>query len=67
MVPLSKGAENSISMVFVVMCAEKIWRLFRPFFVAISAWLCSRQWPRCLWISPRNIWKLEIADSLAAV
>ena len=32
MARLSKGAENSISMAFVVMCAEKIRRLLRLLF-----------------------------------
>ncbi|MCP9889146.1 transposase [Cyanobium sp. ATX 6A2] len=57
---LHRGAENSISMAFVVMCAEKIRRLLRLFFVAIfpgyvpcngqvaSGWsaetLCSSEW-----------------------
>jgi hypothetical protein len=54
-------------MAFVVMCAEKIWRLLRLIFTTIFAWFCSRQRPRCLLISLRNIWKLEMADSLAAV
>jgi hypothetical protein len=31
MARLPKGAENTISMAFVVMCAEKIWRLLRLF------------------------------------
>lgn len=31
MARLSKGAENPISMPFVLMCAEKIWRLLRLF------------------------------------
>ena len=66
MARLPKGAENTISMAFVVMCAEKIWRLIRLFFTTIFAWFCSRQWPRCLLISLRNIWKLEMAYSLAA-
>ncbi len=35
---LAKGAETSISMAFLVMCAEKIRRLLRFFFVVISAW-----------------------------
>jgi hypothetical protein len=38
---LPKGAENTISMAFVVMCAEKIRRLLRLFFVAIFVWLCA--------------------------
>ena len=67
MARLPKGAESTISMAFVVMCAEKIWRLLRLFFIAISVWFCSQQWPRCHWISLRNIWKLEMAGSLAAV
>lgn len=67
MARLPKGSENAISMAFVVMCAEKIWRLIRLFFVAILACFCSRQWPRFLWISLRNIWKLEMGDSLAVV
>ena len=67
MARLPKGSENTISMAFVVMCAEKIWRLLRLFFVAILACFCPRQWPRFLWISLRNIWKLEMADSLAVV
>ena len=66
MARLPKGAENTISMAFVVMCAEKIWRLLCLFFSTIPAWFCSRQWPRCLLISLRNIWKLEMAYSLAA-
>jgi hypothetical protein len=67
MARLPKGAKSTISMGFVVMCAEKIWRLLRLFFVAILACFCSRQWPRFLWISLRNIWQLEMADSLAAI
>ena len=41
MARLSIGAENSISMAFVVMYAEKIRRLPRPFFITIFAWLCT--------------------------
>jgi hypothetical protein len=67
MARLPKGAESTISMAFVVMCAEKIRRLLRLFFVANLAWFCFREWHRRLWISLRNIWKLEMADSLAAV
>ncbi len=67
MARLPQGAESTISMAFVVMCAEKIRRLLRLFFVAILAWFCFRQWHRRLWISLRKIWKLEMADSLAAV
>jgi hypothetical protein len=67
MARLPKGAESTISMAFVVMCAEKIWRLLRLFLIAIYAWFCSHQLPRCHWISLRNIWKLEMAALLSAV
>jgi hypothetical protein len=39
MARLIHGAETSISMAFLVMCAEKILRLLRLLFVLISAWL----------------------------
>jgi hypothetical protein len=67
MARLVKGSENWISMAFVVMCAEKIRRLLRIFFVTIFAWLCIWQWPGCLWMGRRNIWLLEMTDSLVAV
>jgi len=38
MARMLKGAETSISMAFVVVCAEKIRRLLRFFFVIIYAW-----------------------------
>jgi hypothetical protein len=41
MARLIRGAETSISMAFLVMCAEKILRLLRLFFVLILAWFCS--------------------------
>jgi transposase, IS5 family len=50
-----------------VMCAEKIRRLLRLFFVAIFVWLCAWQWRGCLWIERRNTWQFEMADLLAAV
>ena len=37
MARLAKGAETSISMVFLMMCTEKIRRLLRLFYVFISA------------------------------
>jgi hypothetical protein len=40
MARLAKGAETSISMAFLVMCAEIILRLLRLFFVFYSAWFC---------------------------
>jgi len=64
---LAKGAENSISMAYVVMCAEKILRLLRLFFVTILAWSCISQWPRPLWRGLTNLWQLETDDSLVAV
>ena len=65
MVRLSKGAENSISLAFVVMCAEKLRRLLRLFFITILAWLCTFKWPGCLWMGLRDIWLLEKHESLA--
>ena len=44
MARLIHGAETSISMAFLVMCAEKILRLLSLFFVLISAWLKSLLW-----------------------
>jgi len=41
MARLPKGAESSISMAFLVMCAEKILRLLRLFFVAIYVCFCT--------------------------
>ena len=61
---LAKGAETSISMAFLVMCAEKIRRLLRIFFVTIFVWVCAWQWPGCLWMALRNICLLEITESL---
>lgn len=67
MARLSKGADTLISMSFVVMCAEKILRLLRLFFVTIWAWFYEWQRPGALWEVLRSIWKLEMADSLVAV
>jgi hypothetical protein len=41
MARLTTGAEASISMAFLVMCAEKILRLLRLFFILVSAWFYS--------------------------
>ena len=41
MARLTRGAETSISMAFVVMCAEKILRLLRLFFVRTFSWFFS--------------------------
>ena len=64
---LPKGAENSISMAFVVMCAEKILRLLRLFFVAILSWLCAWQSPHYFWRWLRSMWELETVDLLMSV
>jgi hypothetical protein len=39
MARLSKGAETSVSMAFLVMCAEKVRRLLRLFFVVLFGWI----------------------------
>jgi IS5 family transposase len=39
MARLKAGAEAMISMAFLVMCAEKVLRLLRLFFVFISVWV----------------------------
>jgi hypothetical protein len=43
MARLPKGAETTISMAFLVMCAEKILRLVCLFFVAFYAWIYACQ------------------------
>ena len=64
MTRLAKGAETSICMAFLVMCAEKIRRLLRLFFVIIFALVCAWKWPGCLWMALRNICLLETTESL---
>ena len=66
MARLSKGAETSISMAFLVMCAEKILRLLRLFFVAIYAWFRAWKFPGWLWVALRNICCRETAESRVA-
>ena len=58
MARLAKGAETSISMAFLVMCAEKIRRLLRLFFVFISAWFYAWQRPASSWMVLMHIWRL---------
>jgi len=58
MAKLLHGAETSISMAFLVMCAEKILRLLRLFFVIISAWLNS-----LLQLCARWAWTLNVLAS----
>ena len=64
MARLPKSAETSISMAFVVMCAEKIRRLLCLFFVVIFAWVYAIQRPSCLWMAFRSILELETAELL---
>jgi hypothetical protein len=64
MARLSKGAENSISMAFVVMCAEKIRRLLRLFFITIFVWIYAFQSPGSLWMALRKILRIEIEELL---
>lgn len=61
---LAKGAETSISMACLVMCAEKIRRLLRLFFVIVFAWFYVWQRPGSLLMAIRNIWLLETVESL---
>jgi hypothetical protein len=64
MARLAKGAENSISMAFVVMCTEKIRRLLRLFFITIFAWIYAFQRPIFLWKAFRDILWLETEELL---
>jgi hypothetical protein len=59
MARLPKGAQTSISMAFLVMCAEKILRLLCLFFVAFYAWICCRLRLGPLLVALRNICRLE--------
>jgi hypothetical protein len=62
MARLPKGAETSISMAFLVMCAEKILRLLCIFFVAFYACIygCLRLGP--LLVALRNFCQLESGE-----
>ena len=64
MARLPRSAEASISMAFVVMCAEKIRRLLRLFFVTIFAWLFAWKRTGCLWTELRPFWQLETTELL---
>jgi len=64
MARLSQGAETLISMSFLVMCAEKILRLLRLFFITICAWFNDLHKPSALLEVLRQ---LEMADLLDAV
>jgi hypothetical protein len=67
MARLQKGAETSISMAYVVMCAEKIRRLLLLFFLIIFAWFCAVKRPGCLLMVLRELWRDETADLLLPV
>jgi IS5 family transposase len=67
MARLSKGAETLISIAFLVMCAEKILRLLRLFFITVCAWFYAWQRPGAHWVVLRSIRQLKMADSLVAV
>jgi transposase, IS5 family len=62
MARLPKGAETSISMAFLVMCAEKILRLLCLFFVAFYAWICCYLRLGPLLVALRNICQLETEE-----
>ena len=64
MARLPKGAETSISMAFVVMCAEKIRRLLRLFFVIIYAWFYAFKRSGRLWMALRDCWCPETGELL---
>ncbi len=67
MARLPKGAETLISMAFVVMCAEKILRLLRLFFITIYACFYAWQSPGAILELLWSNWQLEMTDSLVAV
>ena len=64
MARVAKGAETSISMEFLVMCAKKIRRLLRLFFVFISAWFYAWQRPASSWLALMHIWRLVTSEQL---
>lgn len=66
MARLPKGAETSISMAFLVMCAEKILRLLFLFLVSMYAWIASCKRLGWLLVALRNICQLEIVELLVA-
>ena len=66
MARLLKGAETSISMAFLVMCAEKILRLLCLIFDAFYAWICCCLLLGRLLVALRNICQVETAELLVA-
>ena len=61
---LPKSAETSISMAFLVMCAEKILRLLRLFFVLIFAWIYAWSRSCSIWMALRVICLSKTYESL---
>jgi hypothetical protein len=57
-----KGAETSTSIAFLVLCAERVLRLLRLFFVLILSWFCVWCWSSTLRMAFRNIRLLETAN-----
>jgi len=64
MARLANGAETSISMAFLMMCAEKIRRLLRLFFIFISAWFYAWQRPASSWMVLMHMWRLVTSEPL---
>ena len=62
MARLPRGAETSISMAFLVMCAEMILRLLRLFFVAFYEWICCYLRLGPLLVALRNICQHETGE-----
>jgi len=62
MARLTHGAETSISMAFLVMCAEKILRLLRLFFVLIFAWFYSLLRPRAFGAMTTHLFGASMCD-----
>jgi hypothetical protein len=64
MARLAKGAETTISLAILVMCAEKIRRILRLFFVTILIWFNVGHGRVSLWMALREIFGLETAELL---
>ena len=64
MARLVKGAETYLSMALLMMCAEKIRKLLRLFFVFIAAWFSAWQRPASSWMVLMHIWRLVTSEPL---
>jgi transposase, IS5 family len=60
MARLKAGAESSISMAFLVMCAEKVLRLLRLFFVLLFGWIYGFLRPWAVISEPDGILRLAL-------